>query len=120
MGLEYLLLKHGFRPTHIFSPHIGTAYQLECMVFPKHVPILRPLFRWLSQGTYATLLFLNRVTRRLLLALRGRTQAAGQDKSSQYKQLQALRFGIGFNFVAERLPSVQDTPSGYGSLVRGG
>ncbi|MFQ5510850.1 MAG: class I SAM-dependent methyltransferase [Candidatus Krumholzibacteriia bacterium] len=115
MGLEYLLMKHGFRPTHIFPPHNGTAYQLECMLFPRSVPVIQPLFRRLAQWSYAALLTANRATRALVRYTLGKGREQGE-----YGRLLALRFAVGFNFIAERGAMPDSVPSGYRTLIKEG
>ncbi len=120
MGLEYLLMKHGFRPTHLFPAENGTAYQLECMPFPRYVPIVQPLFRKLAQGSYAVLLAANRLSRRVLQHALGRPGAGDAENQRQYRKLLALRFAVGFNFIAERGDVPEGLSSGYSALIREG
>jgi hypothetical protein len=114
MGLEYLLLKHGFRPLRIFTPHNGTAYQIESMLFPRHVPVLQPFVRHILQGVFASALAANRMARWLIRRVAGRPL----DDGVRYRRLLDLRFGIGFNFVAEKTALPAQVPAGYSALVK--
>lgn len=114
MGLEYLLFKHGFRPLRIFSPHNGPAYQIECMLFPRHIPILRPLVRHTLQGIFAAAIAANRLAR---WAIRRATGRPATD-SLRYRRLMDLRFGIGFNFIAEKMDVPERIPGGYAAFVK--
>lgn len=111
MGLEYLLLKHGLRPTHIFSPWNGTAYQIESALFPRYVAILQPIFRRLSQGIASVCLGLQVLARRTL-----RTLTRRPDTDGRYAQFLSLRFGIGINFVAIRADDTK-APGGYADFA---
>ncbi|MEE9271551.1 MAG: class I SAM-dependent methyltransferase [Candidatus Krumholzibacteria bacterium] len=120
MGLEYLLMKHGFRPTHIFPSHNGTAYQLECMLFPKHVPVMQPLFRKLAQWSFANVLAANRLARRIAHGVLGKAGSRDPENHRQYGRLLSLRFAVGFNFIAERGTLPDNLPSGYSALIKEG
>lgn len=117
MGLEHLLLKHGFRPTHLFAPQIGTAYQLECMLFPKPVPVIQPLFRFVSQRLFAAVLAMNRCARAVLHAVRPGPGGPGSTQTL-YRQLLSVRFAVGFNFVSVKEDGVAPVSTGYTALVR--
>ena len=114
MGLEHLLVKNGFRPMHIFAPKNGTAYQIETLLFPRHVPILQPVIRIVLQGLFALMLAANRLVRGAARLLSGRGDAGNRRK---YGRLLALRFGVGFNFVAERVAQSEEVRSGYRTIV---
>ena len=113
MGLEYLLLKNGLQPTRIFSPWNGTAYQMESALFPRHVPILQPIFRAISQGIASICLGAQVLARKIVRALRGRP-----DTDGRYAQFLSLRFGIGINFVAVRTDSTDGHAAGYLGIKR--
>jgi len=114
MGLEHLLLRHGFRPTHIYPPANGTAYQIEALFFPRYVPVIQPTFRWLVQRAFAGLLAMNRFFRKLV---KGMGAGGGTDDTS-YEMLLELRFAVGFNFVAVKTGEPLDSATGYSRLVR--
>lgn len=118
MGLEHLLLKHGFHPSNIYPSRIGTAYQIECLLFPKHVPILQPAIGGLIQWSFRVLFWLNRLTRQFVHRLQGRTAASDAEDRDQYRRLLALRFAVGFNFFARRSDAIETTRAGYSKLVR--
>jgi ubiquinone/menaquinone biosynthesis C-methylase UbiE len=118
MGLEVLLVKHGFRPLRIFPSRIGTAYQIECLLFPKHVPVLQPVVGTLVQWSFEALFWLNRLVRRLVSGLQRRPAASERADQDQYRRLLALRFAVGFNFVAERSDALAPTSAGYNKLVK--
>jgi len=110
MGLEYLLLKNGLQPTRIFSPWNGTAYQIESALFPRHVPVIQPIFRRLSQWVASGCLGLQVLARNAVRTLRNRP-----DRDGRYAQFLSLRFGIGINFIAVRTDKTI-APSGYSAL----
>ncbi len=120
MGLEYLLLKHGFRPTRIYPSHAALAYHLEGMLFPKPVPVIqaaaRRIFRWKAQA----ILGMNRAAREVLSILRGKPGPERKTERGQYRRLLAMRYAIGFNFIAVRGQVPVRGPSGYAALVREG
>jgi SAM-dependent methyltransferase len=119
MGLEHLFLKHGFRPTHIFASQIGTAYQLECMLFPKPIPVIQPLCRAVLQGLFAAILAMNRGARAVFHAVRPEPDGSGSTRTL-YRQLLSVRFAVGFNFVAVKDETVVPAAAGYSALVREG
>ncbi len=104
LGLEHLLIKHGFRPNRIFAARNGTAYQIESMFFPRYIPVVQPAFRAVAQWSMAITMWLNRTVRSMVRALRGGQRDDGTD-AIRYKQLLSLRFAVGFNFVARRSDS---------------
>ncbi|HEX5133385.1 MAG TPA: class I SAM-dependent methyltransferase [Candidatus Krumholzibacteria bacterium] len=117
MGLEHLFLKHGFRPTHVFAPQIGTAYQLECMLFPKPVPVIQPIARVALQRLFAAVLAVNRGARAVMYAVR--PGSGGSDSARNlYRQLLSVRFAVGFNFVAVKDETAMPVTAGYTALVR--
>ena len=118
LGLEYLLLKHGFRPEHIFAPHIGPAYLLECVLFPKRVPGLQPVVRRVSQWSCAGLLWMNRILREIMLHVQRRPEAGDPGERKRYRELLALRFAVGLNFVAVREDLPSEVVTGYGALIQ--
>ena len=118
MGLEALLVRHGFRPLRVFPARIGTAYQIECLLFPKRVPLLQPLVGTLLQWSFAALLWMNGIARRVVSGLKRRSDAPERADDEQYRQLLALRFAVGFNFVAERSETAAGAPAGYSKLVK--
>ncbi len=115
MGLEYLLLKNGFRPARIFPSHVGAGYQLEAILFPRPVPVLQPAFRVLARGGLALALAAARAARAALFRARGRPV-----DGERFRRLQALKFTSGLNFVAERTEGPPAPPEGYRALVRTG
>lgn len=118
MGLEHLLCTHGFRPRRIFASRIGTGYQIECMLFPRYVPVLQPFVRALTQWSFGVLLGLNRFARQIFRVVHPRRRPHAEDRR-QYRRLLELRFAVGFNFVAERTDTTEsNAPSGYDDLVR--
>lgn len=118
-GIEHLLKSNGFRPLHIFPARNGTAYQIESMLFPRHVPVIRPMVRHFLQWLFSGIAFMNRMARNLGRLVRGPSRAANSENRKQYRRLLALCFASGFNFVAERSDSVEKAhPPGYVGLLR--
>jgi SAM-dependent methyltransferase len=120
MGLEHLFFKHGFRPVTIFPSRIGTAYQIECLLFPKPVPVLQPVVGAALQGWFRMMLWANRTARALYHRLR--PNAPSDDPSDPvdaqgYQRLLELRFAVGFNFVAIRDDAFDSRHEGYRKLV---
>ncbi len=120
MGLEYLLRKHGFRPQRIFPSHVGAGYQLDSLFFPRRVPLAQPLCRTVTRGWLAAAMALNRVARQALLALQRRPEAGDPENRRKYRQLLALKFSVGFNFVAKRGAIPDAVALGYRSLIKEG
>jgi len=120
MGLEYLLVKHGFRPLHIFAPQNGTAYQIQSLVFPRRVPVLTPLFGAILRGSFKGLTAMNRLARNILRGARGDGGPGETANRDNYRRLVDLRFGVGMNFVAERTAIPAGPPAGYRALVKDG
>ncbi|UCG51356.1 MAG: class I SAM-dependent methyltransferase, partial [Candidatus Latescibacterota bacterium] len=118
LGLEHLLLKHGFRPVRIFPSLNGTAFQIECLLFPKYVPILQPIVRTMLQWSFEGLCWLNRMARKIVHHLQRRPSASDAEDRKNYRRLLSLRFAVGFNFVAERREVTDNAPLGYSKLVR--
>ena len=114
MGLEHLLLRNGFEPTHIFPSENGTAFQIESLFFPRYVPVVQPAFRWIVQGVFSGLMAMNRFFRRLM---KGAGDTSGMD-DERYRQFLALRYAVGFNFIAEKAESTGTGVGGYSALVR--
>lgn len=120
MGLEVLLRRHGFRPRCIFPSHVGADYQLDMLFFPRRVPIVQPLCRAITRGWLAAGMALSRFARQALFVLRRRPEARDPENRRKYRQLLALKYSVGFNFVAER-GAVPDAVSlGYRALVKEG
>jgi hypothetical protein len=117
LGLEHLLRKNGLTPTHVFPPHIGVPYLVECMLFQRKVPVLQPLVRSGLQLGYQIILGLNRMTRNLVQAINRMRGKAVAKSTEQYALLLALRFGIGFNFVAVKEGREADASRGYSDIV---
>jgi SAM-dependent methyltransferase len=120
MGLEHLFLKHGFRPVSIFPARIGTAYQIECLLFPKYIPVLQPAVGALLQGSFRAIYWANRMARAFYLCFRRSPSSTDNSNSidaSGYQQLLALRFAVGFNFVAVRGDISNQRTAGYRKFV---
>jgi hypothetical protein len=118
MGTENLLRKHGFQPRRIFPSHVGAGYQLETLLFPRPVPVLQPLFRMTIRGALAVSMGLNRVLRTLLFLAKGGPEGDAEDRR-KYRQLLALKYSIGFNFIAVKGEVPSAGPLGYRGLIRG-
>jgi len=111
-GVEQLLRDSGFKPLNIFPSENGTAFQIESMLFPKYVPVLQPMFRWLSQSACNVTLYMNYLSRRALHVVQGRRDA----DPNRYLDFVRLRFAVGFNFVAERNDGAGAPSTGYATL----
>lgn len=120
MGLEYLLFRHGFRPERIYPSHVGVAFQLEQILFPKPVPILQPLVRSFLRWSARVLLALNRWSREILALLRGLPAGERREQRRQHRQLLGLRYAVGLNFIAVRGDARNRQGAGYRALVKGG
>lgn len=120
LGLEVLLLRHGFRPERIYPSHVAWAYHLEQILFTKPVPGLQPLMRSLLRGLAALALAFNRSARALLLILRRRPAAERRREGERYAQLLALRYAVGMNFVAVRAQREELGPAGYRAMIKEG
>ena len=121
MGLEHLFFKHGFRPVTIFPSRIGTAYQIECLLFPKYVPVLQPVVGAMLQGWFHMMFWTNRTARAFYHRLRPNALSNNSSSSVDaqgYQQLLALRFAVGFNFVATRDDVSDSKRAGYRKLVK--
>jgi ubiquinone/menaquinone biosynthesis C-methylase UbiE len=110
LGLEHLLVKHGFRPTRIFAARNGTAYQIESMLFPRYVPVIQPVVRAVTQWSMSVTMWFNRALRAVFKTIRPSPDGAGTD-ADRYRRLLSLRFAVGFNFVATRSGSPGSTPT---------
>ncbi|UCH85311.1 MAG: class I SAM-dependent methyltransferase [Candidatus Latescibacterota bacterium] len=119
LGIERLFFKHGFRPLTIFPARIGTAYQIECLLFPKSLPVLQPVVSALLQWSFAAAYWLNGAARSLYRSLSRRSPRADPaDSGRDYRRLLALRFAVGFNFVAVRDDTARASRAGYRKLVK--
>ncbi len=117
LGLEYLLSAHGFRPTHIYPARVGAGWQIEGMLFPKPVPLVQPLWRTFNNAVLTGVLTLNRWARDVMLVLQRRPEAGDGEHRRQYRQLLALRYAMGFNFIARRTDGAMREASGYRAMV---
>ena len=120
MGLEYLLLRHGFHPQRIYPSHVGLAFQLEQILFTKPVPMVQPVGRALLRWSARGLLALNRWSREILTLTRRLPAEERREQRRQYRQLLGLRYAVGFNFVAIRSDVRVEPGTGYRALVKGG
>ena len=121
LGVEHLFHKHGFRPVTIFPSRNGTAYQIECLLFPKYVPVLQPVVGALLEGLIRSVIWANSVARSFYHRLGGNPSPARPSRTSsarENRRLLALRFAVGFNFVAIRDEIGGDAPAGYRKLVK--
>ena len=114
MGLDHLLARHGFDATNIYPTENGTAFQVEAMFFPRYVPVVQPVFRAVTQGLFGGLMAMNRFFRRLVKSSSGDGTPADDQR---YKEFLALRFAVGFNFVADKVDGPAAGPTGYSKLT---
>jgi ubiquinone/menaquinone biosynthesis C-methylase UbiE len=108
LGLEHLLVKHGFRPERIFAARNGTAYQIESVLFPRYIPVVQPMVRAITQWSMSVTMWFNCVLRTAYKSLTSPRGGGGND-AARYRELLALRFAVGFNFVATRTDSAGTT-----------
>jgi SAM-dependent methyltransferase len=120
MGLEVLLLKHGFRPIRLWPSHVGVGYQIETMLFPKRVPVVQPVVRILLRLMGRALLAGNRWARELLALSRGLPGEQRREERATYRRLLSLRFACGFNFIAVKEELPEKVTSGYAAFVKEG
>ncbi|MBU1699494.1 MAG: methyltransferase domain-containing protein [Candidatus Eisenbacteria bacterium] len=120
MGLEYLLLKYGFQPIRIFPSLIGPAFQIENLLFPRHIPFIQPAFRWLSQHFCTFLLLMNRFARAIMLRVARRPEAGDRHAAAQYRRLLDLRYTSGFIFTSRKVEIPASLPSGYAAFIKEG
>ncbi|MBM3287846.1 MAG: class I SAM-dependent methyltransferase [Candidatus Eisenbacteria bacterium] len=118
LGLEYILMRHGFRPTNVFPAENAVPVQIERIMFPKRIPLAQPLSRTASRGMTQCLLLLNRWGREVLTLLRRLPVETRRSERRQYRQLLALRHAAGLNFVAERSEVPEHLVAGYRALVK--
>lgn len=119
LGLEYLLLRHGFRVERLYPSHNVLSYQLEQILFPKPLPVIQPLVRAIARVWAQGLLFLNRVGRGVLMVLRRVPRERRREEAREYRMLQAMRFAIGFNFISVRSDPMVVAQAGYRALLKG-
>jgi SAM-dependent methyltransferase len=120
MGLEYLLFRYGFRPERIYPSHVGIAFQLEQVLFPKPVPVLQTLTRGVLRWSARVLLALNQWSREILTLLRRLPAEERREQRRQYRQLLSLRYAVGLNFIAIRSDARDGAGAGYRTLVKTG
>jgi SAM-dependent methyltransferase len=120
MGLEVLLLKHGFRPRRLWPSHVAVGVQLETILFPKRVPLLQPAVRFLLRLLLRGMLAGNRLAREVLALARGLSAEQRRQERVMYRRLLALRFACGFNFIAVKDEVPKEMTSGYAAFVKEG
>jgi SAM-dependent methyltransferase len=119
LGLDHLLRQHGFQPRRIFpSAVLAPAYQMQYMLLPRPVPIVQPLLRAVLQFACTAALCANRLLRDLLFLAQRLPSEERRRLREQYAQLLALKFTVGFNFVAERIERpAEERRDGYLALT---
>jgi SAM-dependent methyltransferase len=120
MGLEVLLIKHGFHPKRLWASHVAVGYQIETMLFPKHIPLLQPVVRILLRLMGRGLLAGNRWARELLAVSRGLSPVQRREERRMYRQLLSLRFACGFNFIAVKGEPPEGVTTGYAAFIKEG
>ncbi len=120
MGLEYLLLSNGFVPERIFPSHAAPSFQMEQILFTKPVPVLQPTMRVLLRAGMTAVMAFNRLGREVLMLMRGLSASEKAKERDQYRLLLALRYAIGFNFIAKRSEASEDLIAGYRSFQKDG
>ncbi len=115
MGIDHLLARHGFNATNIYPSENGTAFQIEALFFPRYVPVIQPIFRVVTQQLFSGLMAMNRFFRRVVKSMNG---GGSRESDDRYKEFLALRFAVGFNFIATQVDDSAETRSGYSGLVR--
>jgi len=120
MGLEVLLLKNGFRPKRLWASHVGAGCQIEAMLFPKRIPVVQPLVRFMLRLMGRALLAGNRWARELLALSRGLSGEQRREERAMHRRLLSLRFACGFNFIAIKGELPENVTSGYAAFVKEG